>query len=247
MRLTEMLRRGEGPFWKRMKHAAKAILSLHIPVNSLTRPFFALCYHFHVLIRESAIWVRRFFWNEPLFRSRCASIGSRFQMEELPYLTGLGQIRIGSGVRLSGKSSIAFGRRSNELPQLTIGDETFIGHGCAFHIGRSVRIGNHCLLAGGVQILDMDGHPVSAARRRAGEPTPQGAIAPVVIGDEVWIGNGAVILKGVTIGDRAIIAARSVVTKNVPPDTISAGNPAKVVKELPPDEETSAIAVSESR
>jgi maltose O-acetyltransferase len=53
-----------------------------------------------------------------------------------------------------------------------------------------------------------------------------------VIGDDVWVGNGAMILKGVTIGDRAVVAARAVVTKDVPPDTVVAGNPARVVKTL---------------
>lgn len=88
------------------------------------------------------------------------------------------------------------------------------------------------LVASGVQVFDMDGHPLDAEARRAGEPTPAEAIAPVVIGDDVWIGNGSLILKGVTIGDRAIVAARSVVTKDVPADAVVAGNPARVVKVL---------------
>jgi len=113
-----------------------------------------------------------------------------------------------------------------------IGDGTFIGHGCGFNIGQSIRIGRMCLLATNVQIFDNDGHPIDAAQRRASMLTPPEAIKPVVIGDEVWIGNGSLILKGVTIGDRSIVGARSVVTKDVPPDTIVAGNPARVVKEL---------------
>ncbi len=229
------LRRGEGPFWSRMKRSAKALLSFHIPINGLTRPFFALGYRFHVFVRETWIWVRRFFWNDPLFRSQCESVGAGLWMEELPYIVGSGRIVIGANVRLSGKSSFGFGAPTERgLPKLTIGNGTFIGHDCRFSIGRSVQIGCHCLLAGDVQIFDMDGHPIDADRRRAGEPTPLEAIAPVTIGDDVWIGNGALILKGVTIGDRAIIAARSVVTKAVPPDVIVAGNPARVVKSVAP-------------
>jgi acetyltransferase-like isoleucine patch superfamily enzyme len=226
------LRRGEGPFWGRLKRTAQATLAFHLPVNTLTRPLFRACYKLHVVIRETWIWGQRFFWNEPLFRSQCESIGPGFQMEELPYIRGAGRIRIGAGVRLSGKSSIGFGRPAPDRPELVIGDRTFIGHDCGFNIGKSVRIGSHCLLAVGVQIFDMDGHPLDAARRRAGEPVPVETIAPVIIGDDVWIGNGAAILKGVRVGDRAIVAARSVVTRDVPPDTIVAGNPARVVKEL---------------
>lgn len=229
MNLVSKLRRGEGPVWGRLKRAARAVLSFHLPVNGLTRPLVRLLYAVHVGVREGVIWARRFFWNEPLFRGQCERVGERFQMEELPYLQGEGRIVIGSGVRLSGKPSVGFGRPSPDRPELVIGDDTFVGHGCGFHISRAVRIGRHCLLAGGVQVYDADGHPLDAARRRAGEPTPPEAVAAVTLGDDVWVGTGAVILKGVTVGDRAVIGARAVVTKDVPADAVVAGNPARVV------------------
>ena len=226
------LRRGEGRFWGCMKRIALALLEFHLPVNVFTRPLFRLCYRFHVLVRELWIWARRFFWNEPLFRSQCESVGTGFRLEELPYLVGTGRIVIGEGVRLSGKSTFTFGQPCPEQPELVIGDRSFIGHDCGFNIGRSVRIGRFCLLASRVLVFDMDGHTVDAGKRRSGEPQPVETIAPVIIGDDVWIGNGAVILKGVSVGDRAIIAARSVVTRDVPSDTVVAGNPARVVKHL---------------
>jgi acetyltransferase-like isoleucine patch superfamily enzyme len=127
-----------------------------------------------------------------------------------------------------------FGNRADTHPELIIGDDTFIGHGCSFAVSCSVKVGKHCLLAGDVQVSDYDGHPIDAGRRRAGEPTPPEGIRPVVIGDDVWIGAGALILKGVQVGDRAVIGARAVVTRDVPPDTVVAGNPARVVKQLAP-------------
>jgi acetyltransferase-like isoleucine patch superfamily enzyme len=226
------LRKGEGPFWGQMKRTAKAALSFHLPVNGLTRPFFRLCYRAHVFVREAWIWACRFFWNEPLFRSQCESVGPGIQMEELPYLHGRGRIVIGDRVRLSGKSTIGFGRPADVVPEFVVGDGAFIGHQCSFSITRSVRIGRHCLLAGGVQVFDMDGHPIDAAERRSGMPTPGSGVAPVVIGDDVWIGSRAMILKGVAIGDRAIVAAGAVVSKDVPADVVVAGNPARIVKEL---------------
>jgi maltose O-acetyltransferase len=81
-------------------------------------------------------------------------------------------------------------------------------------------------------VFDMDGHPIDAAERRSGMPTPGSGVAPVVIGDDVWIGSRAMILKGVAIGDRAIVAAGAVVSKDVPADVVVAGNPARIVKEL---------------
>ena len=233
--LTSKLRRGQGQFWGFLKRTAKSILSFHLPVNVVTRPLWRSLYVLHITIRELLIWARRFFWLDPLFRSQCARVGARFQMEQLPYIVGHGRILIGSGVRLSGKPSIAFSNRSNDgEPALYIGDDTFIGHGCAFGIMRSVRIGNRCLLAGGTRIQDNDGHPLDAVERAAGKPPPADSVATVSLGDDVWIGSGATILKGVTIGPRSIIGARAVVTRDVPPDVIVAGNPARIVKELSP-------------
>ena len=235
MSLGAKLRRGEGPFWGPLKRAGKAVVTFHLPVNAVTRPVFGLLYRLHVAAREGLSWAARFFWNEPLFRSQCAAVGPGLRMEQLPYLQGRGRIVLGSRVRLSGKCSITFGRGvpGQPGPTFSVGDGTFIGHACGFNVGAAVTIGRHCLLATGVLIYDQDGHPLDAARRRAGEPSPPESVAPVTLGNDVWVGSGAVILKGVTVGDRAVVAARSVVTKDVPADSVVAGNPARVVLALP--------------
>jgi len=216
------------------------VLSFHIPVAGPTRALFRTAYRLHAGAAELGRWALRFMWFEPLFRGQCAAVGSGFRLERLPYIQGAGRIVVGKNVRLSGRQNIHFSARYGRPPQLLIGDDTFVGHGCAFHIGRSVRIGCHCLLAGGVQVFDLDGHPLDAADRRAGLPTPASAVRPVEIGDDVWVGSGALILKGVTIGPRSIVAARAVVTADVPPDVVVAGNPARVIRHLPqPDLERS--------
>lgn len=232
MGIGSKIRHGQGPFWASLKWCARRLLSCHLPVIGPTRLLFDVLYRVHVGVRETWLWAARFFWFEPLFRSQCESVGKRFYMEQLPYIQGVGCIVIGTRVSLSGKPSMSFSCRAGNRPELIIGDGTFIGHQCSFRIACSVRIGRHCLLAGGVAVLDMDGHPLDAENRRNHEPTPPAGIAPVVIGDDVWIGAGALIIKGVTIGDRSIVAAGSVVTKNVPPDVVVAGNPARVVKNL---------------
>lgn len=217
--------RRDGP----LKRVAKSVLALRLPVNGWTRPIFRALYRLHVAIREGWIAAKKLFWTEPLFRSQCEHVGTGLRMEALPYISGRGRIVLGDRVRLSGQPQISFGRGDAEL---IIGDDTFIGHHCGFNAGKSIRIGRHCFLATQVLVYDMDGHPIDAARRRAHEPTPPEEILPVTIGDDVWIGTGALILKGVTIGDRAIVAARSVVTADVPADTIVAGNPAKPIRHL---------------
>ena len=152
-------------------------------------------------------------------------------MEQLPYIVGHGKIIIGEGVRLSGKPSIGFANRWILSPELFIGDHTFIVHQCSFAIAKSITIGDRCLIAAEVQIQDNDGHPIDAIRRRD-EPCPLESVRPVVIGNDVWIGSRATILKGVTIGARSIVGAQAVVTKDVPPDSIVAGNPARVIRTI---------------
>jgi acetyltransferase-like isoleucine patch superfamily enzyme len=232
MRIAVRIRRGEGPFWSRVKWLAKKTLNFHLPVFWLTRPIFSFFYFCHVAVREGIGRAVRLLWYEPLFRSQCAAVGEGFTMGPLPYLNGTGRITLGNHVTFGGKPNFIFGNRLNAEPELVIGDHTFIGHGCCFAVAKSLRIGNHCLIAGDVRISDYDGHPVDAERRRAGEPTPSESVRAVVIHDDVWVGERVLILKGVTIGPRSIVGAGSVVTRDVPPDVVVAGNPARIVKRL---------------
>jgi acetyltransferase-like isoleucine patch superfamily enzyme len=208
------------------------VLCAHIPVGAVTQPIFALGYRVHVAVREGFAFACRFFWYEPLFRSQCSVIGSSFRMDRLPYMVGRGRITIGNHVHFSGKPQIGFYNRFYETPELAIGDHTFVGHECELTVAQSITIGAHCLLAGGVRMADFDGHPQDATKRRLNQPIDREAVKPIVIGDDVWIGRGACILKGVTVGNRSIIGTEAVVVKDVPSDVVVAGNPARVVKEL---------------
>ena len=99
-------------------------------------------------------------------------------------------------------------------------------------------IGNNALIAPNVQIYTAF-HPTNAMER-FGSPKEDGTFefcktqtAPVIIGDNVWIGGGAIIMPGVTIGNNVVIGAGSVVTKDVPEGVIVGGNPARVTKDIP--------------
>jgi acetyltransferase-like isoleucine patch superfamily enzyme len=113
--------------------------------------------------------------------------------------------------------------------KIKIGDDCFL-NGTLIHARKSVTIGNNCLFGPGVVILDNNSHNTSIdpVIRRTGEIEED----PVVIGNNVWIGMYSIIMKGVNIGDNAIIAARSVVTSNVPTNQAFGGNPAKYIKTL---------------
>jgi len=109
--------------------------------------------------------------------------------------------------------------------RLTVGDYAFIGTGTEIDVESAITIGSHTLIAPGVFITD-HAHNTAAAIRldEQGNRT-----APVVIGNDAWIGTRAVILPGVTIGDGAVVGAGAVVTKDVPANAIAAGVPAKVI------------------
>jgi acetyltransferase-like isoleucine patch superfamily enzyme len=108
---------------------------------------------------------------------------------------------------------------------LIIGDYTFIGRGCELDITQSVVIGSHTLIAPNVFITD---HAHNHARAQLLDEQGN-RMAPVVIGNDAWIGAHAVVLAGVTIGDGAIVGAGAVVTKDVAPYAIVAGVPARVI------------------
>lgn len=119
-------------------------------------------------------------------------------------------------------------------------DWSKIGENSVIEASNKVVIGKDTAIAVNVTIIDNNTHPINPEDRRYMMHTPHNsferksqnaASAPIIIGENVWIGSNARICKGVTIGDNAIIAACSVVTKNVPANAVAAGNPAKIVKE----------------
>jgi maltose O-acetyltransferase len=107
--------------------------------------------------------------------------------------------------------------------RIRIGDRVFINSGVVLVSVLEVTIGNDVAIANEAYIMDTDSHGVE------GRPVKN---APVRIGDGSWIGARALILPGVTIGRRCLVAAGAVVSRDVPDDTLVAGNPARVVREL---------------
>lgn len=129
-----------------------------------------------------------------------------------------------------------------EKGQCTIGNFTLL-NGALIMADETIEIGSYCLISWNVGIADSDFHPLEPAQRlidaQALAPyfkdrpaRPRLKTAPVKIADNVWIGMNAVILKGVIIGENSVVAAGSVVTKSVEPNTVVAGNPAVGVRQL---------------
>ena len=144
-------------------------------------------------------------------------------------------LRLEKGVRILKKNaSISVGNRvfihrhvklsawGNERKSvIEIGSNTYIGDRTEIHAGEKVKIGSNCNISWDCLIIDRDYHKFEKDKE---------TISPVVIKDHVWIGAKSTILKGVTINEGAVVAAGSVVTKDVQANTLVGGNPAKEIK-----------------
>lgn len=142
-------------------------------------------------------------------------------------------IKIGNRVILKGTLVSEYGGK------IIMGNYSQLGFGSKILSVNSVIVGDYTAIAGNVVICDNNNHPVNPHDRLIIRKTLPGSIerswkysdnAPIIIGENCWIGENSRICKGVTIGDGSIVAANSVVTKNVPANCIVAGNPAKIVK-----------------
>ena len=183
--------------------------------------------------RAGSEYARRVLVCEPLFKAHCARYGRRVRTGAfLHWVCGRGDIVLGDDVLIDGKCHFLFAARFSDCPTLTVGDHSFIGHDCQFTIGRRITIGRHCLIAGQARLYDSDGHSTDPGARLAGLPPPEETVKPIVVNDNVWVGTGALILKGVTIGEGSVVAACAVVTRDIPPGVLVAGNPARIVRHL---------------
>jgi acetyltransferase-like isoleucine patch superfamily enzyme len=126
--------------------------------------------------------------------------------------------------------------RSREEGSIVVGDYCLICPGVRVSSAIEIVIHDNCMLANGVYITDSDWHDTY------NRVAPIGKTDPVRIEQNVWVGDGAIVCKGVTIGENSIIGARSVVVDSIPANTIAAGNPARVVKTLDPNEKITTRA-----
>jgi acetyltransferase-like isoleucine patch superfamily enzyme len=167
-------------------------------------------------------------YRNPLFQGRCESFGRGVSLEGLPFVDGHVAIHLGNGVRLGGKISIHSGGILKQ-PKLIVGDRSSVGWGTKFTVNKEVIIEEDVLISYDCRISDSDGHRREADLRAAGLPPEPKDIRPVRICRYAFIGNGSHIMKGVTIGEGATVAANSLVISNVPAYSLAVGNPAEVL------------------
>jgi maltose O-acetyltransferase len=151
-----------------------------------------------------------------------------FNRTRTSLLRALG-VRIGPGSLVMGPFDVTGPGRASEL--LSIGAESNISGPLQVDLGAEVRIGNRVTFGHHVVLLTID-HEIGPAAYRCGRLVA----APIAIGDGAWLGSRVTVLAGVTIGEGAVIAAGSVVTRDVAPNTLVGGVPAKLVRDLDMEE-----------
>lgn len=203
-------------------------------VSPIPGLYHALAYE-RSIRRAGLIWIKRKFYDEPLFKLRCTACGEGLHLEDgIPEVYGELDLRLGKHVTMHGTTSIG-GSKVFRRPRLTIGDRTHVGSQFTASVGADITIGNDVLIANRVNLFAYDGHPLDMVKRAQNLPAAPETSKPIVIEDNAWLGSGVFVMKGVRIGRGAIIAAGSVVTRDVPPFCIAAGNPAKVVRRITPE------------
>lgn len=213
-------------------------------MNMTAKQFFAKILRIPRRLRTCfyVLWNRFIFWLNDVSFGKNMRVNNKFHIYKEP----------GSRLVIGDNFTFTSGEAINPLCRnirgciflqfpdtvIEIGDDTGISSACLLakqhiSIGNRVKIGGDCI------IMDTDAHNLDFRIRSGGERIGKysydifsAASAPVTIEDDVLIGTRCIILKGVTIGARSIIAAGSVVTKSIPPDCIAGGNPCKVIRML---------------
>ncbi len=167
--------------------------------------------------------------------STCPRLSGRPVILQPVLFVGPGEVVLGEGVQFGWKNSPLFYSGychvevSRPDSRIEVGDRTEFNNNLMLKSeGAGIRVGRDGLFGAHIEIFDSDFHDLDPRRRREGTV----AMAPVEIGDNVFVGMGARILKGVTVGADSVIGAGAVVSSSIPAGVIAAGNPARVIREL---------------
>jgi acetyltransferase-like isoleucine patch superfamily enzyme len=172
----------------------------------------------------SAFWVR-------LYRLRFGKrvqFGRDFRTNGRLVIKGPGRIVLGDGVNAWAHAEKNVLITYTPEAVIMVGGGTRL-NGAGLMAYTRIEIGPRCIL-GSTLMLDSDFHPLDPNRRHDAHAPVH--CAPIIIGENVWLGGQSAVLKGVTVGENSVVAFRAVVAESVPPNVVVAGNPARIVKTL---------------
>jgi len=229
-RFALKLKRSQSPAARTAKSILYYLRSPTVPrlpriARQLLRPLYFL--HFGVIVAVRNLLI---FYRGPLLQSRCASFGRRVKLAgKLPFITGPVEIHVGNDVVFGGNVSIMSGRLCEGKPRLILMDRSSVSWNVMIVVNKEIVLEEDVWITHDVRISDSEGHRREVDLRLANVPPRPEDFRPVRICRGAWIGNGSHIMKGVTIGEGAVIGANSVIISDVPPFALAMGNPAEVL------------------
>lgn len=204
-----------------VKPLSKFMLLLHKTITGLWHGFLRVCY-----------------WT-PMFKSCIDNDAKQLYLYGgMPFISGPLKIDVGQRCRISGATT--FSARTvphgdNIQPTLSIGDNVDVGWQTTIAVGSKVSFGNNVRIAGRSFFAGYPGHPIEPVARAQGLADLDSQVGDIVLEDNVWLATGVSVMAGVRIGQGTIVAAGSVVTRDLPAMVLAGGVPAKVIKSLVED------------
>lgn len=228
--LKSWMKRRETPVARAAFALATALRRPQLPV---VRPLHRVLYATHGAVAATLRWAVQVVWYTPLLQARLSATAPRLLLENgMPQIGGPLDIRLGADCKVNGAASWTGRAASRHRPVLLVGRNVTLGWRNVIAVGTRVEIGDNVLLSSDVHIAGYPGHPLDADARAAGRPDTDGQCGEVVIGEGVWLGAGVFVNAGVHIGPGTVVAARSVVTRDLPAGVLAAGAPARPVRRL---------------
>ena len=219
---------------------AQLIKTLWFKIKALEMPnipvVFKLLYLVRVVLKQTVSDVLRIIYYTPLLKSRLKNNPKGLYLYGgLPVVIGSLDIIMGDKVRLAAMTTISGRAVGDNIPQLIIGDNVGIGWRTSISVGNTIILGNNVRIAGDCFLAGYPGHPINAKLRALGKPDEDSQVGDIILDDDVWLATGVKVMPGVTIGRGTIVAAGSVVTKDLPSFVLAGGVPAKVIKSIEED------------
>jgi len=230
MNLRQYVKGRETPMARFAYALYKAATGFEMPApKAVWKPVYTV--HKVVVTGVSLLAQRLYFL--PLFKSRLVNSPKRMNLYGgMPLVLGSVEIEMGDDCRVSGVTTISGRGTFTEPPRLTVGNNCDIGWQNQISVGTKVVLGDNVRLAPRVMLAGYPGHPVDREDRAAGLPDTDDQVGDIILEKDVWLATGVTVLAGVRIGEGTIVATGSIVTHDLPPMSVAAGIPAKVIKRL---------------
>lgn len=235
-RARHWLKLSLGSFAHKVSMVIKTLITISLPAPKW---LFSPLYYLTCFLRS--IWQACFrcCWWTPVFKGRLTSVGSGLYLYGgMPLVLGRLVISIGNQCRISGQTTFSGRVNGNLQPRLTLGNNIDIGWQTTIAVGTCIIIGDNVRIAGRAFLAGYPGHPFNAKNRAAGLPELDQQCGDIILERDVWLAMGVTVIAGVTIGEGTIVASGSVVTSDLPAFVVAGGVPAKVLRQLTPQEQS---------